>query len=925
MSSRRHSELSYSSNMNLKDKGDENSTPVAIDINTPREKHVPMKKTRVSDTPLSSRQQNLALKGDKNHEETFVEPSFVAAPPAAESKLLMDITQESGTFNNEEKVAASVQQSSSSTSAQRTQSAQKSVSFQIVKHLEETPVEQSFVVAPPAAKSESLMDVTQESEISYDEEKLDASLQQSTSAQRTQSADISYLGGSMVSFLEEEMQIYAEEQCKCVRFQSVIKEYTAIREKFDAKPRGESVNTTMKNEASFNQLAEEEIFYLNEELAKTKMEVEEYKIKADIAKKEADDYQFVLDEEKRRAKNRLADLQKENFALSDELEALKFGGGDAFQQENDATKELQEQILQLNEQYLKANAEVEEYKLQAKNAQQEAENLRHFMKVQKDSINSCIGEALQHKNAEIESLKADMGDTEKMKKQLVRLEEKAKMFDEVVKRGSEVEEIYKELKAKMVSMKNAHADLQSQNDVMVNSLESEIAVLGNEKSNLQKALNDKDDELNQLKSSGEKEKAEMQEQIAFLSDQLSKVTLEVEEYKIKTDIAKKEVDDFQFVLDEEKLRAENRIADLQKENFTFSDEIGSLKLSGEDAVRQHNDAINKLQEEIYQLNEQYLKANAEAEEYKLQAKNGHQEAEDLQYALNAEKDSMNARIAEIEQQKNAEIESLKAAIGDSEAMKKELVQLKEKEKMFDDAVKRGFEVEEICKELKAKMVNSLKSEIDVLGNEKANLQKAFNDKDDELNQLKSSGEKEKAEMTEQISFLNEQLSKVTLEVEEFKSKADVAKKEAEALSATNEKLNKKITKLYDDLDAADAERKESSELIFDLTTKLSKFTGEEVRGGINMAEVVSPRPLSPDNSFKSANEEPQPSASSVKLDHDEEEKAISPTKSKGTPKRKPSIGARITSPFRRGNKKDESQNTSAAAKKDDNATSCTTQ
>uniref|UniRef100_A0A914ZCJ4 Uncharacterized protein n=1 Tax=Panagrolaimus superbus TaxID=310955 RepID=A0A914ZCJ4_9BILA len=97
MTSRRYSELSNASNMSLIDEGDENSTPVVGDNSTPRAKLVPMKKTRISDSPLTSRQQNMAFKGDKNLEETFVEQSFLAAPLVAESEmqtLVKDITQQ---------------------------------------------------------------------------------------------------------------------------------------------------------------------------------------------------------------------------------------------------------------------------------------------------------------------------------------------------------------------------------------------------------------------------------------------------------------------------------------------------------------------------------------------------------------------------------------------------------------------------------------------------------------------------------------------------------------------------------------------------------------------------------------------------------------------------------------------------------------
>uniref|UniRef100_A0AC35GYI3 Uncharacterized protein n=1 Tax=Panagrolaimus sp. PS1159 TaxID=55785 RepID=A0AC35GYI3_9BILA len=116
----------------------------------------------------------------------------------------------------------------------------------------------------------------------------------------------------------------------------------------------------------------DQILQMQKELECAKEEVKNYKKAAAIAKKEADDFQVVLDEEKRRSKNRIADLQKENFALSDEVEKLKQCGGSGDSKRQKFTDDLGEdgiaantinslrrQLKQLGEQYAKAICEIE--------------------------------------------------------------------------------------------------------------------------------------------------------------------------------------------------------------------------------------------------------------------------------------------------------------------------------------------------------------------------------------------------------------------------------------------------------------------------------------------------------------------------------------------------------------------------------------
>uniref|UniRef100_A0AC34FX69 Uncharacterized protein n=1 Tax=Panagrolaimus sp. ES5 TaxID=591445 RepID=A0AC34FX69_9BILA len=103
------------------------------------------------------------------------------------------------------------------------------------------------------------------------------------------------------------------------------------------------------------------------------------------------------------------------------------------------------------------------------------------------------------------------------------------------------------------------------------------------------------------------------------------------------------------------------------------------------------------------------------------------EAENLQCALNAEKDSMNARIAVIEQQKNAEIESLKAAVGDSEAMEKELVHGEDAVRQHNDAINNDqvFHLNEQYLKANAQ-VEEYKSKVKSAQQEAENLQCALN-------------------------------------------------------------------------------------------------------------------------------------------------------------------------------------------------------
>uniref|UniRef100_A0A914Y136 Transforming acidic coiled-coil-containing protein C-terminal domain-containing protein n=1 Tax=Panagrolaimus superbus TaxID=310955 RepID=A0A914Y136_9BILA len=211
---------------------------------------------------------------------------------------------------------------------------QKSVSFNVGKDVDDDHVvKPSYFATPKPVSKKQPLEYTDETyfedEKSFEQEAVTTTSSEAITGESPKRSDASVFDASMVSFLEEEMQVYAEEQCKCIRFESVIKEYNILREKFEAKPGSGNVNTTITNDASVDSKIDEEIFQLNEELVKVQMEVEDYKKAAEIAKKEAEDFQFVLDEEKRRAKNRIADLQKENFALSDELETLKLGGGDA--------------------------------------------------------------------------------------------------------------------------------------------------------------------------------------------------------------------------------------------------------------------------------------------------------------------------------------------------------------------------------------------------------------------------------------------------------------------------------------------------------------------------------------------------------------------------------------------------------------------
>jgi DNA repair exonuclease SbcCD ATPase subunit len=127
---------------------------------------------------------------------------------------------------------------------------------------------------------------------------------------------------SMLSFMEDEMRIFAEEECKCERFEATMKEYLALREKIDNTKSARKVgNEEAEIKRLQNVLAE--IKRLQNELAELKEENELCKKVAEHAKKDFNDFHFALDEEKKRSKNRIADLQKENYALSDEVDNLK--------------------------------------------------------------------------------------------------------------------------------------------------------------------------------------------------------------------------------------------------------------------------------------------------------------------------------------------------------------------------------------------------------------------------------------------------------------------------------------------------------------------------------------------------------------------------------------------------------------------------
>uniref|UniRef100_A0A914YKQ1 Tropomyosin n=1 Tax=Panagrolaimus superbus TaxID=310955 RepID=A0A914YKQ1_9BILA len=387
------------------------------------------------------------------------------------------------------------------------------------------------------------------------------------------------------------------------------------------------------------------------------------------------------------------------------------------------------------------------------------------------------------------------------------------------------------------------AEVKNENDSLIQSLQAKIDVLGNDKDELQKAFDEKCDEVKEIKSDAENKRAEFNAELSRLIAQLSKTVAEVREYETEANAVKNEVDELQTEIDSLNLRLIEAEKQKDIDIEILKADLINISAAKDDEINQHKIVAEKekteLQDELARLNDQLLKATEEIEEYKTATENAQKEIGDLQAIVTKGKEILNARIAEVKNENDS-------------------------------------------------LIQSLQAEIDVLGNDKDELQKAFDEKCDEAKQLKINAENEKAEFDVELSRLIDQLSKTTADAEEYKAKTDAAKKEIDDLSAANEKLKTKISKLYDDLDEADAEKKESSELIFNLTTKLSKYIGEdgaEIRAGIDMGEVMSPRPPpSPDTSFKSVAEEPQPSSS--QLDNDDNEKDVTPTKSKGIPKRK---------------------------------------
>uniref|UniRef100_A0A914PAX2 Tropomyosin n=1 Tax=Panagrolaimus davidi TaxID=227884 RepID=A0A914PAX2_9BILA len=127
---------------------------------------------------------------------------------------------------------------------------------------------------------------------------------------------------------------------------------------------------------------------MQQELESAKAEVENYKKAAEIAKKEADDFRLVLDEEKRRSNNRIADLRKQNLALCDEVEALRGGGsGDGKRQklsdDFDEDGSAANTIKSLREQLAKAVGEIEGYRTKVKISQKETDDMKIALNAEK--------------------------------------------------------------------------------------------------------------------------------------------------------------------------------------------------------------------------------------------------------------------------------------------------------------------------------------------------------------------------------------------------------------------------------------------------------------------------------------------------------------------------------------------------------------
>ena len=611
---------------------------------------------------------------------------------------------------------------------------------------------------------------------------------------------------------------------------------------------------------------------LNDLLAEAKYEADLSQKEAANSKKDSEDFQFALDEEKRRSKSRISDLQNQNFSLSEELETLKntlieYGDVEAMKDELFALKEK----LKVFDEVVSKGAEIEvlfnkvhkENKaLSAENAgllQQKAseQEIFHSTKAENEILKT-ENEMLKTENSEfvtrmtsLESEKAGLeAHLKNANDQLVKLQATC---DEFKKNSEDFQLALDEEKRHSESctrdLKNLTVSLSEELETLKNTVieHGDVDAMKNELFDLKEKLKlfdeavSKSAEMEVLYNTVQEENKALSAENDSLLQQLTGATEMFHSTKAQNEMIKIENSEFA-----------NRMTSLEAQKVALEAELKTANVQ-----------IGNLQ--------------ATCDEFK-------KDIEGVQVALGEEKRHSESRISDLQKQNfslSNELEILKNTLiehGDVDAMKNELLELKEKLKVFDDAVSKSAEFEKLFNEAQEKN-KSLSAENDSLLQQKASGKKMFHSIKAENETLKT----EKSEFVNRMASL--EAEKAALEAE-----LKIANDQTGKFQATCDKLKKDIEKLNEALDESESAQKEASEQMFALSAKLSKLTnvdGSTPRAVIDMAEIVSPTQMNIDNdgSFHSITEEPEPI-----LPNQEEEK---------TPKRKESLKSKLASPFRR--------------------------
>uniref|UniRef100_A0A914PWX8 Uncharacterized protein n=1 Tax=Panagrolaimus davidi TaxID=227884 RepID=A0A914PWX8_9BILA len=588
----------------------------------------------------------------------------------------------------------------------------------------------------------------------------------------------SFPGASQVSFLQEEMHIYAEDKCKCARFQAIIKEYNNLLKSFKTS-NGDSMNSTSLTASN----CQEEVTKLKQELEKAKVEMDNVNQKLKDVEKFSQQQQTDIG------------LLKVDKDFIQNLFNLNEAEHAAFKISSEKTiNQLREDIDKLNAQVSKTAEEKEIANKAAENLQKEVQNLQEALKDAKKSADSNAKlkteKTINQLQAEIAQLNAQNSKiAENSQKKIQDLQEALK--DAKKNEDSKNAELEKQniiLKEKLQIFEQKEAESKK----AYNKLKSEMEVLGNEKVDLQYSCAAKDVENKNVIDQNNANLQEVNEELENLrttlnhgkqkylnlKEQLKQKCKEIEAFKVSengNNAKNKEIDSLKKKVNHYKkknaeseevcnyLRADIEV--LKTKKVELDDEIYGIK--------------NTIEKEKAEFRNQISQLNVDVEGYKASVENAQTKIKNLQAAIENERNSLNAQIADIQQQKYNEIEAFKAAHGDSRALKEQLQSYKQKLAEAEKAMKK------------------VENDIKFLKSEKAYLEKKLSLKKSEIEELR--------------------LNPVSSE------NGGIDRNEIKAIQAENAKLKQKLNKIYRDFEEADIAKEESDHLLLELKKKLDNI------------------------------------------------------------------------------------------------------